>query len=52
MNVLESRGLWADVAFAQDIVLITANRDDVFTIVFDFNPTHSLAEMAGAIVIL
>ena len=50
MNVLETRGLGADVTFAQDIVFITANRDDVLTIVLNFDTTHGLAEMAGPIV--
>ena len=50
MNVLETRGLGADITFAQDIVFITANRDDVLTIVLNFDTTHGLAEMAGPIV--
>ena len=41
MNILESRGFGADIAFAQDIVFITANRDDVFTVVLDFDTTWS-----------
>ena len=50
MNVLEPRSLGANIAFAQDVVFITANRDDVFSIVLNFDATHGLAEMAGAIV--
>ena len=50
VNVLEPRGFGADITFAQDIVFVTANRDDVFTIVLNFDTTHGLAEMAGAIV--
>ena len=47
---LGARGFGADITFAQDIVFVTANRDDVFTIVLNFDTTHGLAEMAGAIV--
>ena len=50
VNVLEPGGLGADVAFAQDIVFITANRDNALSIVLNFDTTHGLAEMAGAIV--
>jgi hypothetical protein len=49
VNVLKSRGLRTDIAFAENIVLITADRNDIFPIMFDFYAAHRLAEMADSI---
>jgi hypothetical protein len=49
VNVLKSRGLRTDIAFAKNVVLITADRNDIFPIMFDFDAAHRLAEMAGSI---
>jgi hypothetical protein len=49
VNVLKSRGLRTDIAFAKNVVLITADRNDIFPIMFDLDAAHCLAEMAGSI---
>ena len=49
VNVLKSRGLGTDIAFAKNVVFITADCNDIFPIMFDFDTAHRLAEMARSI---
>ena len=49
MDVLKPGRLGANITLAEHILFVAPNCNDVFTIVLDFDATHRLAEMAGAI---
>src|SRR3989442_12823381 len=50
VNVLQSHGLRADVASAEGVIFITADVQTLVGLNRDFDPTHSFAEIAVAVV--
>ena len=50
MYILQTCGLWTDVALTQDIVFVTANSNDMLSVMLDLNATHGFAQVTGAVV--
>jgi len=50
VEVFECRRLRADVALAEDIVVVATYREDLFPLELDFDSTHRLAKVAGTAV--
>lgn len=50
MNILQTSGFRTDISSAQYVVLIATNSKNLLPVMFNFNTTHSLAQVAGAVV--
>ena len=47
MQILQSGGFWADIAFGEWIVLIALDRQHLFAIMLDDDTAHRFTQVAG-----
>jgi hypothetical protein len=49
VDILNTSGLGADIALAEDVILVPADGEDLFAIVLNLYAAHGFAKVAGSV---